>query len=53
MQNQTPTISIYDLIASLRSNQPVSNEHLALAADYLAGLDKSVNELVAERDALI
>ena len=53
MQNQTPTISIYDLITSLRSNQPVSNEHLALAADYLADLDKSVNALVAERDALI
>ena len=53
MQNQTPAISIYDLITSLRSNQPVSNEHLALAADYLADLDKSVNALVAERDALI
>lgn len=53
MQNQTPPISIYDLITSLRSNQPVSNEHLALAADYLADLDKSVNALVAERDALI
>lgn len=53
MQNQTPTISIYDLITSLRSNQPVSNEHLALAADYLADLDKSVNALVAERDALV
>ena len=53
MQNQTPAISIYDLITSLRSNQPVSNEHLALAADYLADLDKSVNALVAERDALV
>lgn len=53
MQNQTPNISIYDLITSLRSNQPVSSEHLALAAHYLAELDKSVNALVAERDALI